>query len=42
VNYGTSLAYVIASVQSDVILSQLQQHLSHNTGLRSNSTLWIS
>jgi len=38
VNCGTLLAYITVSVQSDLILPELQQHLFL---LRSSSTLWM-
>ena len=39
--YGTLLAYITVSVQSDVILLDLQQNLFRD-GLHSSSSLWMS
>jgi len=40
-NYGTLLAYVTVTVQSDLILTELQLHL-FQTWTASSSALWMS
>jgi len=42
-NYGILLDYVSVSVQSDLILPELQQHMFQRwTGMHTSSELWTS